>query len=274
MPTITVTTRVWATFLMLAGSLYLGFQKQAPSPSAPQTSTQEGLQLLHKMQAALGGAERIASINEYEETVRAETWNNSGVPLGEVRKRTRWMRNPNVLRLDQIGPRDTYVLYFDGASGSGWEILPDLKGSDTFKTAGEAIELVGGELQFAKNYLSGFQFNAWLADRIAGNVITSPAPNVLRIGGSDTTLDPVTGLPMKTASVSLADPSRPVSQEMRYERWTEFAGVRFPTQRANYHNGVKLAQETTEGAIRINAGLTPQSLAAKPADFAPDLPRR
>jgi hypothetical protein len=76
--------------------------------------------------------------------------------MGEVRKRTRWMRNPNLLRVDQIGPRDTYVLYFDGDSGTGWEMLPDLKNNDKFKTTGEAIELIGGELKFAQNYLSGF----------------------------------------------------------------------------------------------------------------------
>jgi len=224
------------------------------------------------MQNALGGAEKIAAINDYEEIVRAEIWNNIGTPMGEVRKRTRWMRSPNLLRLDQIGPRDTYVLYFDGGLDSGWEILPDLKNPEKFRTTGKPIELVGGELRFARGYLSGFQFNTWLADRFPGNTITSPAPNVLRIGTADITLDPTTGLPLKTAGVSLADPNRPVSQEMRYSEWTEVEGVRFPTLRANYHNGVKLAEEKT-GTIRVNTGLTPQKLAAKPSDFAPDIPR-
>ena len=261
-------------FFILSGLLYLSVSEEAQSQTSSHTSTQEGLELLHKMQAALGGAERIAAIRDYEEIVSAKTWNSSGVPLGEVRKRTRWMQSPNLLRLDQIGARDTYVLYFDETSGSGWEILPDLKGPE-FKTTGTSIELVGGELSFAKGYLSGFQFNTWLADRIPGHTVTSPDPNVLRIDDSDITLDPVTGLPIRTAGVSLADPSRPVSEEMRYERWTEVAGVRFPTQRANYHNGLKLAEITAEGAsIRVNVGLTAQELAAKPADFMPEIPRK
>ena len=91
---------------------------------------------------------------------------------------------------------------------------------------------------------------------------------------SDFTLDPTTWLPIKSAGVSLADPNRPVPSEMRYEGWTKVAGVCFPTQRANYHEGVKLADEIAEEAVRVNAGLTPQELAAKPADFAPDLPGR
>jgi hypothetical protein len=264
-----------AVFVILS-AFFLGVRGSAQAP--PQASSEDGLRLLHRMQNALGGANKIAAIHDYEETVRSEVWNNAGVAMGEVRKRTRWVRSPNLLRLDQIGPRDTYVLYFDGGSGSGWEMLPDLKNTDKFKTTGEAIELVGGELKFAQNYLSGFDLKVWLADRIPGYSVTSPAENVVRIAhdgtASDLTLDPVTWLPVKSASVSLANPDQPVPAEMRIEGWTEVAGVRFPTKRANYHSGVKLAEETDEETIRVNAGLIPKDLAAKPADFAPDIPGR
>src|SRR5439155_6081883 len=166
----------------------------------------------------------------------------SGAPLGEVRKRTRWIRSPSTLRLDQIGQRGTYVLYLDGGSGSGWEILPDLKSPNRFKTTGTPIELAGGELEFARSYLSGFELNLWLAD-VRGYTVTSPRPNVLRIvhdgNATDFTLDPVTSLPLKTAGLSLADPDRPVAGEMRYEGSSEMSGVRFPTHRVNYPSGVK-----------------------------------
>jgi hypothetical protein len=36
---------------------------------------------------------------------------------------------------------------------------------------------------------------------------------------------------------------------------------------------VKRGEATSED-IRVNAGLLPQDLAAKPADFAPDIPER
>ncbi len=64
-------------------------------------STQEGLLLLHKLQDALGGAKRIAAVRDFDETIRAEAWDASGASLGDVRKRTRCMRSPNVLRLDR-----------------------------------------------------------------------------------------------------------------------------------------------------------------------------
>jgi len=243
---------------------------------APPASKPEGLQLLRKMQAALGGADKIAAIQDYEETVLAKTWSPDGNPLGDVRKRTRWMRSPNVVRLDQIGPRDTYVLYYDGSSGSGWEILPDLSIPDSMKTTGKVTALAGGELEFARAYLSGFPFTQWIADRTPGTRVTSPAANVVRIEhdgeATDFTLDPATWLPLKSAGVSLADPDRPVQAEMRYEAWTTVAGIHFPTKRSNYHEGLKLGT-VAEATIRVGVGLTVEQLAAKPADFAPDLPR-
>src|SRR5215831_5162775 len=141
-------SRHWMASLFASALLCFCIIPIIPPQALPKASTGEGLQLLHKMQTALGGAEKIAAIHDYEETVQAKTWNGNGTVLGEVRKRTRWMRNPNILRLDQIGPRDTYILYFGGSSGSGWEILPDLAGSDPLKTSGKPIDLAGGELKF------------------------------------------------------------------------------------------------------------------------------
>ena len=81
-----------------------------------------GLDLFHKMQQALGGADKIGGNRDFDELAQADTSTNTGKPIGHVMKRTRWIR-PNYLRVDQIGPGDTYVLYFNGTSG--WEILPD-----------------------------------------------------------------------------------------------------------------------------------------------------
>ena len=229
------------------------------------------------MQTALGGAKAIAAVRDLEETIRAEAWDSSGTSLGEVRKRTRWIKSPGTLRLDQRGPRGTYVLCFDGGSGTGWEILPDMQGADPYKTAGTMTELAGGELQFAKDYLSGFELTLWQADQMAGYKVTTPAPNVVRIehdaNATDLTLDPTTKLPVTSAGVSLADPNRPVPAQMRYEEWKEVSGVRFPTHRVNSLSGIKRGEVTTSD-IRVNVGLRKEDLAAKPADFTPDIPRR
>src|SRR5262249_34117356 len=147
------------------------------------------------MQRALGGAKKIAAIRDLEQRVRAESWNGStGQSPGEVRKRTRWVP-PSYLRVDQIGPGSTYVLYFDGTSG--WEILPGTQ---------KVTDLAGGELQFAQKYVRDFVLTTWLADRNPRYQITSPVPNVVRISDGDVshqldiTLDPISYLPVKTAS--------------------------------------------------------------------------
>jgi len=244
--------------------------------SQTSRSTPDGLVLLHKMQDALGGAKRLGAVRDFEETILAQAWDSGGTPLGDVRKRTRWMKSPNTIRLDQRGPRGTYVLYFESGSDSGWEILPDVRSPDPFKTTGTAIALSGGELQFARGYLFGFELNLWLADQVPGYRVSSPTPNLLRIehgtDATDFTLDPATGLPVKSAGVSLADPDNPVPAEMRYEGWRQISGLRFPARRVNFHSGLKRGEVTTED-IRVNVGLRRQDLAAKPADFAPDITR-
>src|SRR5262245_39950536 len=164
--------------VVFAGVFSTLASENLPSQATPQRSTPEGLQLLHKLQDALGGAKQIAAVRDFEETILAQAWDSRGTSLGDVRKRSRWMRNPNVIRLDQLGPRGTYVLFLDGRTWSGWEILPDLKNPDPYRTTGTAIDLTGGELQFAKGYLSGFELNQWLADQLPGYAVTAPTGSV------------------------------------------------------------------------------------------------
>jgi len=215
------------------------------------------------MQYALGGADKIASIQDFEEIVKANTWNRTGQAIGEVRKRVRWIK-PNHLRLDQVGPGDTYALYFNGTSG--WEILPN----------GRLADLTGGELDFAKKYLSDFTLNIWLADRTPGYTITSPAQNVIRVSVNnkaseqiDITLDPDSLLPVKETSISLADPAHPVPSETQIRKWTTIQGIHFPERVWVLHSGVRLADITTED-VKLNIGLRPGDVATKPPDLKPD----
>jgi hypothetical protein len=228
----------------------------SPSPG------QDGLQLFHKMQSALGGSERIASVRDFEQSVHADTWDNEGNPREVVRKRVRFIR-PSYLRIDQVGPDNTYVLYFDGTSG--WEILP----------GGTLADLAGGELKFAQTYLSGLNLVFWLSDRDSSKVITSPAPNVIVVSTkgdssqtSEITLDPVTFLPIKQTGISYADPDHPVPQEVRLDRWEVYGGVKFPQRISNFHDGKKLAEITVE-QTNLDHGIKASDLAIKPPDHKP-----
>jgi len=221
--------------------------------SQSPAAAQDGLQLLHKMQTAIGGSERIAAIHDYEESVQAQTWNNEGELNGEVLKRTRWI-TPNYLRLDQVGPDDTYVLYFDGKSG--WEILPDKS----------VLPLVGGELKFAQKYLFGLRLKLWLADRDSRYLVESLAKNVIRISDKndetnklDITLDPVSSLPVKQMDGST---------ETRLEQWSAVQGVQFPHLLSMIKDGATVAVIHVN-KIELDRDLKVDELGKKPQDLKP-----
>ena len=224
---------------------------------------QNGVVLFHKMQTALGGSDKIAAIQDFEQCVRADAWNDEGKAYGEVYKRTRWIR-PNVLRLDQTGPGNSYALYFNGVSG--WEILPD-KGF---------VELGGEELAFARGYLNGIDLKTWLSDRDSANVITASSTNVIVISttGDDSqkteiTLDPVTFLPVKEASISLADASHAVATKTRqFEGWEAFQGVKFPHRIINFHGEKKVADMRLQ-QIKLDGGIRSEDLAIRPQGLKP-----
>lgn len=229
-------------------------------------SSNNGVQLFHKMQKAYGGADKIAAIHDFEQYERAETWDADGTPRGVVRKRVRFIR-PGVLRIDQAGPGDTYVLYFDGTSG--WEILPD----------GKFQKLTDGELRFAESYLGGLQLNSLLRDRNPDVVFTSSAPNTITISvrgddkhKDDIVLDPTTFLPAESRGISLADPDHPVASATELHGWQAVKGIKFPREIINYHAGKKLA-DIKIVETRIDSGLKHADLALKPADLKPVLSR-
>ena len=196
------------------------------------------------MQTALGGTDKIAGVRDLDWTVNAVTFDHNGKRIGNVTKRTRWIR-PNYLRLDQAGPGDTYVLYFDGKSG--WEILPDKPG---------VRKLVGSELDFARRYLWGFRLNVWVADRMGNYRISSPSTGLIRFTRSDLSFDlrlnPRTNLPADVAA------------------WTEIRSVRFPARIVNSHPNGGSADENTVKLL-FNSGLDSGALAVVPRDMKPVL---
>lgn len=231
--------------------------------SAGKTS---GIDLFHKMQAAIGGADRIAAVHDFEQFERADTWFPDGRARGTVRKRVRFIR-PSNLRIDQVGPGDTYALYFDGKSG--WQITPE----------GKLTDLSASDIRFAQGYLNGLRLNAWLLDRDPDVVFTSDGPNQFAISTRQDpthkeviTLDPSTFLEVKATGISLADPDHPVSSETQIKQWRAFDGIKFPVDTINIHSGKKLAEIFTED-IRLNRRLKQVDLAAKPADLKPAMGR-
>jgi hypothetical protein len=242
-----------------------------PVPSDGTTESAAGVQpaapeLLRRMQAALGGGDRLAAVTDIDQRVTADTWDDRGRHLGQTVKRIRWI-SPGYLRMDQVGPGNTFVLYFDGRNG--WEILPG---------GAAAIPLSGGELRFAQKQHRDFPLKIWLADRDPAYDVTSPAPNVLRISGTqdlddpihrvDLTLDPRSALPLTERTMSLAIPDRPSWFDTRLSDWMSIDGLRLPRRIEVFSNGARLAAITVT-SVRVNSGLAIGDLAAKPSNMTP-----
>jgi hypothetical protein len=230
--------------------------------SSGAASSQIALQLFHEMQSALGGAQNIAAIRDFDEIVKAETWDGNGRSLGTVRQRVRWLK-PNHLRIYQSGPYDTYVLFFDGSGG--WEIMPDRSVKD----------LAGGELRFARNYLLGLDVKVWLADRDRSTVITCPAANTILIAhGSEPsrsttiTLNPITHLPLKQGGISHSDPNHPVIAYTALDQWRTMNEVKFPGRIRNFHEERMLAEIKVE-AMHVNDRMKASAVSTKPPDLKP-----
>ena len=222
----------------------------------------EGRRLFLQMQNAIGGAKTIAAVHDFEQFEQADTWFPDGRPRGKVQKRVRFIR-PSYLRIDQVGPGDTYVLYFDGTAG--WEITPD----------GTVANLSGGELRFAEGYLGGLSINRWLMNQNPEVVFTSSSPYTITIASKGDsqhqtviTLDPTSHLEVKSTGISLADPDHPVASETRVENWQPVDGLKFPGRIINIHAGAKLADITVQ-YTKLNKNLHVADLSRKPADNKP-----
>jgi hypothetical protein len=223
--------------------------------SAQTPPAQDPLQLLHRMQEALGGAEKLAAIRDYQWSIVGKSFGPGGQDLGEGTRTIRLVR-PNHFRFDQVIPMGEVKMYFDGTQG--WEITPD-HGYQ---------ELTGGELEFAKGESSGFYLNLWIADRNPDYSITSGGPNIIRIshkGAEPTniTVDPQTFLPIREAGVSLSNPDAPVPAYTEITEWQTVDGVKLPKRILNYHRG-RLVVDIRTTEIKINNGIDPKELAKPP----------
>ncbi len=232
------------TFLKLsivAFILAAALTAQTPPP-------QDALALLHRMQEALGGADKLAAIRDYDWKITAKIYGPGGQEGGEGVRRIR-MILPDHFRCDQTIPMGEVIWYFDGTKG--WEITPD---------HGYA-ELADSELQFVRNEANGFYLKLWLADRYPYFTITSGGPNVIRLtqedgGTTEITVDPQSGLPVRTASLSL-------SAYTEVKEWQTVNGVKLPQRILNYHRG-SVAADIRTTDIKINSGLDPKDLATPP----------
>ncbi|MBL8232464.1 MAG: insulinase family protein [Bryobacterales bacterium] len=223
--------------------------KQATAKADSQTLA-AGKQLLAKLQAAVGGADKIASVKDYTHKANVTVQN---VPGGlKVEQLTRIL--PPQIRLDQKLPFGTITVYSDGKGGG---FIAGPQGTGPLPP------------QFAKQTqeeLFRSPISLWLSDRVAGRQVNAAGPNVVEITDAQNNWARVeldaAGLPVKV-TYKTQDMSGPAENEGVYSDWKDVDGLKLPHSMKVSQKG-KVVAEIAIAEYKLNSGLKEEDLSKKP----------
>jgi zinc protease len=213
------------------------------------TSLAKGSDLLKKMVAALGGADKIAAIKDYVQGVDLEIQGPQG-PM-QAKQTTKWMA-PQTIRQDLVLPMGTMSNFYDGKSG--WIKTPQGEAP----LAGPILKQRQHQLFRNLLNLSKLASKPGVANYIGDGVVE------VSDGGLSTrvVIDEATGMPKK--QVYQADgPGGPAEAEEEYGSFLESGGVKFP-QKITFQQGGKIATKASVSSVNVNTGATAAELAKKP----------
>jgi hypothetical protein len=224
-----------------------GPKVSAAAPQQGLASVNDALTLLGKVQVAVGGAERLASVRNYE---RTEVRQAKG-PLqpGPSRLTERWCATgADLLQMEGRNPNKQFL---DGKTG-GW-----------FYSHGRIDERSDLSRQNNQAQL-GQWFHLLLADSLPGYQVASAGENLLRIDdGRDDALilevDPATFLPVRLMPVHAGATSS-------FSKWEPVDGLRLPSAVALRSEDLHAEYTLT---WKINTTIDCPSLGRKPAGAKP-----
>ncbi|MBL8173265.1 MAG: insulinase family protein [Bryobacterales bacterium] len=220
-------------------------EPKAATAKADAASLEKGRQLMAKLQAAVGGADKLAGVKDYTHVAQVKIAAN-GMQVQQTSKIV-----APAARIEQQLPFGKIVIYSDG-KGGGFMIGPQ----------GQAMGLPPQAIKQAGEEMFRLYPSLWLSDRDAGRTvnavnndtveITDKSGNFIRI-----TLD-AAGLPAK-AGYRNADGSE---VEAVYADFKDAGGIKFPHS-IKVNQGGKTAAEVTVTEYKINSGLKPEDLGQK-----------
>ena len=220
--------------------------------SADPASMARGKQLLARVQQAVGGADQLAVVQDFTETV---VLSMAEMPAGVKVKQTNTWVAPDSFRQESQLPFGKVIVYSDGKSG--WMSTPQ-----------GVRPMPGAQLKQVREELFRNYFRLLLSDRVPDRTVSSPEEGVVEI--SDTAGDSVkividekTGLPAKEIYHSAELMGGPVAMEEVFEDFGPAGGVKAPKKKTVNQNGKKFAELTIE-EYRINTGIKPEDLNKQP----------
>jgi len=221
-------------------------KKAASAAATPQTIA-AGRALLDKAIAAVGGAEKVNGVKDYEQVAKATIG-----PGMAVDQKNQWVL-PGGFRQELKGPFGLVNAFFDGAGG--WLKAPQ----------GE-MPLGGPMLTQVKQTVFAEFFTLIRSNQDAGRNVNLVGPGTVEISAPGVTgklvVDAATGLPQKWVTTGIG-PQGPVEQEYRWSDYRAVDGIQFP-HKVTVFQGGQQANESTVTSLKINGGLKVEDLAKKP----------
>ena len=230
----------------------------ATAVAAPQqdsgfaSDSARGRDMIHHAQQAFGGAEKLAALRDFSQTIRVAM---ETLPGGiAVKQQNRYLA-PAVFRQDEDMPFGRISSYIEGTSG--WRSTP--RGSGTMTPA---------VLKMSQDELFRNLFVLIVADRDPTVQVKATAPRTVEITKADgfsvrLEFDTSTGLPVRKLYVAVDPHGPPTEIEEIYADWRDVDGLKVPFKLTILQEGKKLADETIE-EFKFNTGLRAEELGQKP----------
>ncbi|MEX2260365.1 MAG: pitrilysin family protein [Bryobacteraceae bacterium] len=224
-------------------------REAAPGDAA---SLEKGRLLLRKVQAAVGGADKLAGVKNAVLKVAFKLDPAAG---GFVANQSnRWL-SPGHLRQDSEMTMGKLSFYTDGKTG--WLSTP--RGTGPLPPA---------MLKQAQGNLFRWYFAMLLSDRAADRKVNYAGEGVLEISDAAgnlvrLTVDEATGMPLKE-SYQQMQPNGPTQDiEELYEEMKEVDGIQYPWKVVLHQNGRRYAEATVQ-ELKLNTGMQLEELSKQP----------
>jgi zinc protease len=226
-------------------------RKPAAALKSDSASLERGHKLLQRAQQAAGGADKLAAINDYTQSVQASI----NTPQGSMQaKQTNQWTKAGAFRQTQELPFGKVVAFYDGKSN--WLASPQ----GTMEMPPPVLRQMQGEKM--RSFVE-----LLLADKNPNVTVNAVADDAVEIAPKQgdavrVEFDPATGLPAryKYQSMGAQGPRSVVSS---LSDWRDVSGIRFPYKLVVEQGGQKFA-EATVSEWKLNGGLTDEELSKKP----------
>jgi len=223
--------------------------KAGGGTKADDASLERGKKLLGRVQQAVGGADKLAAIQDVSET--RELTMGSGAKIQQLNL---WAM-PGQFRQESQLPFGKMIVYSDGKSG--WMSTPQ-----GLQPLPEAL------LKQVREELFRDYFRLLLSDRMPERTVSSPREGMIEISDQDGNsiqlfIDEKTGLPAKEVYRSAGPTGPPADVEATFEDFVEAGGVKAPKKVTINRGGAKFAEiNITE--YKLNSGIKAEELSKKP----------